>query len=435
MNSKIYSFLLSLVFAITLTSCPSGDLAEVSYLNDFLKHNQTEKTETLSETVSLFVDYSTCVAEAKKSTYFKSTHPSIVDCSPVFYSIKGDKIKKETENRQQVYNLLSTIHEVNHADIKQAVNMIVNGNNQAVLITDGEYFMKGAVRDNLNNPYLAEDFRTWLNKGYDIYFYCEPYVESNRHNKYRYYILFTDDALENNINDRFARSCSADDHGVMAFHLSDGQLRVMKGDDGIVLNSAVSAQKVDESVYELYSSWEDMAVYLTEGNIDDIYILRGLFVDNKIANAYKIKEITPVVYQVYPEYSKYYDSKMLAEETQPKAKKFEKVKDVFEVDEDVFEETGEIVLKLKSDFDGGSLSYDHPNLLRVDFVVSDAKNDFTNNDDLRGAFVWKSISAAQGHAENTSLYESISQVLQNPKLNPKKREVVLYSVYLSTYNL
>jgi hypothetical protein len=178
-----------------------------------------------------------------------------------------------------------------------------------------------------------------------------------------------------------------------------------------------------------------MAVYLTEGNIDDIYILRGLFVDNKIANAYKIKEITPVVYQVYPEYSKYYDSKMLAEETQPKVKKFEKVKDVFEIDEDVFEETGEIVLKLKSDFDGGSLSYDHPNLLRVDFVVTDAKNDFTNNDDLRGAFVWKSISAAQGHAENTSLYESISQVLQNPKLNPKKREVVLYSVYLSTYNL
>ena len=41
-----------------------------------------------------------------------------------------------------------------------------------------------------------------------------------------------------------------------------------------------------------------------------------------------------------------------------------------EIDEDVFEETGEIVLKLKSDFDGGSLSYDHPNLLRVDFVVT-----------------------------------------------------------------
>ena len=108
MNSKIYSFLLSIVCAIVLTSCGS-DLADVSYFNDFLKYNEAEKAETLSETVSLFVDYSTCVAEAKKSTYFKSTHPSIVDCSPVFYSIKGDKIKKETEDRQQVYNLLSIV--------------------------------------------------------------------------------------------------------------------------------------------------------------------------------------------------------------------------------------------------------------------------------------------------------------------------------------
>lgn len=434
MRSKLYS-ILSVVCLLCLTSC-GDNLADITYFLEFLKFNSTEtKQETLSESVDLFIDYSTCVAEAKKSTYFKSTHPSIVDCSPVFYSIKGDNIKKETEDRQQVYNLLSSIHEVNHADIKEAVKMIVNANNQAVLITDGEYFMKGAVRDNLNNPYLAEEFRTWLNKGYDIYFYCEPYLESNRYNKYRYYILFTDDALENNINDRFTRSCSAEDYGVMVFHLSDGQLRVIEGEDGIVLNSAVSSQKVGDSVYVLYSSWKDMATYLTEGNIDDIYILRGLFVDNKVANAYKIEDITPVVYQIYPEYTKYYDSKMLAEETQPKAKKFDKVKDVFEIDEDVFEETGEIVLKLKSDFDGGNLSYDHPNLLRVDFVVSDAKNNFTRNDDLREAFVWKSISAAQGNAENTSLYESISQVLQNPKLNPKKREVVLYSVYLSTYNL
>ncbi len=438
MRSKINSlFFIACVFLCA--SC-GKDLAILTDFSEFIGHNAPEAKQSLSDTVCLYVDYSTCVAEAKQSNYFKSTHPSIVDCSPVFYSIKGNAIKQETCDRQEVYNLLSCITEVNHADIKGAVEQIVNGNHQAVLITDGEYFLKGSVRDNLNNPYLAEEFRTWLGKGYDVYFYCEPYVESNKHRKYRYYILFTDDDIDNNINDRFARSSSAEDHGVTVFHLSDGQLKVTKDENYPIINAAVSPSentKVENGldVQEYYLTWDDMTAYMTDGNIDDIYILRGLFVDNSEANSYKIEEITPVVYQVYPEYEAYCNSKTLGEAL-PKMKKLKKVKNVFEIDEDTFEETGEIVLKLKSNFDGaGDLSYEHGNLLRVDFVVTEAKNNFTGNDDLNNAFKWKSISAAQGHAENTSLYESISQVLQNPKFNPKKREVVLYTVYLNTYSL
>ena len=438
MRSKLYS-ILSVVCLLCLTSC-GVDSSDTTYFTEFVKYNSTEtKQETLSESVDLFIDYSTCVAEAKKSAYFKATHPSIVDCSPTFYSIKGKSIKKETDNRQQVYNLLSSISEVNHADIKGAVNMIVNGNNQAVLITDGEFYMPGSVRDNLNNPYLAEDFRIWLKKGYDIYFYCEQYVESGRHNKYRYYIIFTDDDIENNINDRFARSCSADDYDVTVFHLSDGKLRVKRDNKYPIINDAVSASentKVQDGIdfQEYYLSWSDMQSYLTEGDIEYTYILRGLYIDNKVSHSYKIEEITPRVYQLYPEYEKYYNSKLVGEATQPKAGKFKLVKDVFEIDEDTFEETGEIVLKLKSGFDGGDLSYEHPNLLRVDFVVTEAKNNFTRNSDVNEAFIWKSISAAQGHADNTSLYESISQVLHDPKMNPERREVVLYSLYLSTTN-
>lgn len=63
-----------------------------------------------------------------------------------------------------VYQLLRTVKEVNNADIKTAVNRIVNGNRQAVLITDGEFFTQGITGDNLNNPYLSESFRTWMKK-------------------------------------------------------------------------------------------------------------------------------------------------------------------------------------------------------------------------------------------------------------------------------
>lgn len=437
MRSKIYTslFVACLIF---MTSC--GEIADPTYFSEFIKHNTTEKQSSLSETVSLYVDYSTCVAEAKNSRFFAATHPSIVDCSPVFYSIKGSVIKKETDNRQTVYNLLSDIHEVNHADIKSAVGQIVNANNQAVIITDGEYYMKGSVRDNLNNPYLAEEFRTWIKKGYDIYFYCEPYLESNKFNKYRYYILFTDDDIYDNINDRFSRSCSAEDYGVTVFHLSDGQLRVNMDENYPVINATVSPSEntnIENGIdfHEYYTKWSDMAKYMTEGDIDQTYILRGLYVNNEMSSSYKITKIKPVVYQLYPEYEAFCNSKYLGEEL-PKVKKFKKVKNVFEIDEDIFEETGEIVLKLKEGFDGaGDLSYDHPNLLKVDFVVTDAENNFTRNEDVNSAFRWKSISAAQKHSENTSLYESISQVLQNPKLNPKKRDVVLYTVYISTYGL
>ena len=426
MRSKIYTslFVACLIF---MTSCGKSS-ADLTNFSEFIKHNTTEKQSSLSETVSLYVDYSTCVAEAKNSRFFAATHPSIVDCSPVFYSIKGSVIKKETDNRQTVYNLLSDIHEVNHADIKSAVGQIVNANNQAVIITDGEYYMQGSVRDNLNNPYLAEEFRTWINKGYDIYFYCEPYLESKKFNKYRYYILFTDDDIYDNINDRFSRSCSAEDYGVTVFHLSDGQLRVNMDENYPVINKAVSPSeentKIENGidVQEYYTKWKDITNYMAEGDINQTYILRGLYVNNEESSSYKITKIKPVVYQLYPEYEAFCNSKYLGEE--------------FEIDEDIFEETGEIVLKLKEGFDGaGDLSYDHPNLLKVDFVVTDAENNFTRNEDVNSAFRWKSISAAQNHSENTSLYESISLVLQNPKLNPKKREVVLYTVYISTYGL
>ena len=95
MRSKLYS-ILSVVCLLCLTSC-GVDSSDTTYFTEFVKYNSTEtKQETLSESVDLFIDYSTCVAEAKKSAYFKATHPSIVDCSPTFYSIKGKSIKKET---------------------------------------------------------------------------------------------------------------------------------------------------------------------------------------------------------------------------------------------------------------------------------------------------------------------------------------------------
>lgn len=396
----------------------------------------------MSDSVDLYVDYSTCVAEARNSSYYKATHPSIVDCSPTFWSIKGGQIRKETDDRQRVYQLLSTINEVNHADIKQAVRNIVSGNRQAVLITDGEYYMQGAVRDNLNNPYLAEEFREWLRAGHDIYIYSEPYLERGRYSKFRYYMLFTDADMPNNINDRFARSAPNDDR-VKMLHLSNGVPSVSFDreypDINIVISPVEDNCHLDAlaDIQEYGVDWDDMYNFLDKDyNINDRYVLRGLFVDKLPSDCYRIEEIEPVVYQLYDAYQEYCDS-VYVEGTCPKARRLKEVKDVFDIDEDIFEETGEIVLCLDDDFDGvgNALSSETPNLLKVDFVIKEVSDNFSNNPELNGNYRWNSISAAQGHAENTSIFESISQVIKDPYMSPAGKGAVIHTVYISTSRL
>lgn len=427
----------ALASSLLFVSC-AGSIADLTDFEEFLSFNEQcpASGSSIDRTVSLFVDYSTCVAEAKQSPFFIATHPSIVDCSPIYYSIKGSEIREETRDKQQVYGLLNNITQVNYADIKKAAEMISSANNQAVLITDGEYYLKNNTGSNPNNPYMADAIRAWLNKGYDIYFYCEPYKESGLYDKYRYYILFTDDDLDDNINDRFSRSSSAESNGVTVFHLSNGHNKLSKSKTYPDINPAVSPSDFRSAtsgvdIQEYYSKWEDMIKYLSTGDLSQDYILRGLVLDNSKSDSYIIKSIKPVVYQMYPEYEAYQTAKMLGEEL-PKAAPYKKLDGVFSIDEETFAATGEIILKLSSGFDGRDLSTKEPKLLRVDFVVVEAENNFSYNAEVNSAFKWASIN--RGHGENTSVYESISQVLQSPSFNPQNRETVLYTVYISTYS-
>jgi hypothetical protein len=126
-TNKILSLLSLVVAVMSVPGCMGGVdyTADLSLMPKFVAQNFAREATTLSDSVDLYVDYSTCVAEASNSAFYAAVRPTFVDCSPTFYSIKGSTIKKETDNRQQVYALLSSIREVNHADIKQAVRNIV----------------------------------------------------------------------------------------------------------------------------------------------------------------------------------------------------------------------------------------------------------------------------------------------------------------------
>ena len=119
------------------------------------------------------------------------------------------------------------------------------------------------------------------------------------------------------------------------------------------------------------------------------------------------------------------------------AEAFEEVDDLFTINEDVFEKTGEIMLYLDTDMDGTTLLTDgRPNLLKVDFIIDEAEENFTDNDDINKNFKWQSIQAANAGKYNTSLYESIRQALIDKKNNPAKgKDPVVYTIYLNTCNL
>lgn len=409
---------------------------DYEHFDDFITQEfPMDENSTLTNEIDLYVDYSTCVAEASGSEFYKATHPAIVDCNPNYYSIKGKSIKLETSDRDEVYRLLRSIKEVNNANLKQAVADITSSDHQAVIITDGEYYPDNVVKDNLDNPYLAPYLRKWMQAGRDIYIYSEPYLESGKHNKFRYYIIFTDNKIQDNLNEKFVRS-APDMESVLVLHLYSGVPGLSFSKKFPDINPTLSAieSPVKNSVFiDVQLGWDDIQKYMMTGDLEQDYILRGMKLDIKKEDCYRIKEVEPVVYQLYKPYAEYADSASI-KTNRPKFEKddFEEVDDLFEIDSKAFKKNNEIVLKFDSGFDYKELSSNHENLFKIDFVVEDAEDNFSGNDEISCGFIWNSISKAQNHDKNTSLYQSISQVLREPRMNPKKEHKVIYTVYVKT---
>lgn len=459
---KIKHLLFLLAAPLCLASCGGQLASEFSEdfsadMKAFIAHNGFEQQlqgSTLSSEIDLYVDYSTCVSEAMSSAYYRAVHPTIVDSNPNYYSIKGSKINFETNNRGKIYTLLNNVREVNYADILGAARRIVEGNNHAVMITDGEYYQKG-IRDNLTNPYLAPVIRTWLQRGLDIYIYSEPYVESGRHNKFRYYIFFTDASVENNIRERFQRSVPAQSD-VKMFHLSGKRPQVTRGEGYPLANLTLSPNEYLKcagqawDLQEYYIGWDDLYSYLLTDAIlegerlaEQDYVLRGLFVNNSETASYKASKLSIRVTNLGPDWMKWLETReqnqMNAEIGEPQVAlpKVEDLSDcgLFCYDEKLFARTGEVALYLNPEKSGEGLESDYPNLLKVDILADKVEENFSQNNEVNGNFQWSSIT--QNGMINTSLYESIRLVLLGPDMNPirKAEDKVLYTVYMSTYSL
>ncbi len=155
--------------SLLISSCNESNSApDNKFLNDF--HNSyfsKDATDLKGNNLSLYVDYSTCITLGQHSSFFQSLIPSFVNATKHYYSIKGPVINEETNI--DIYRELRNIVEVNYAGLEKAANLIVEGDSEAVLLTDGEYYQKDIAGGGINDPYMADALKVWLKKGHNIY--------------------------------------------------------------------------------------------------------------------------------------------------------------------------------------------------------------------------------------------------------------------------
>ena len=312
----------SLIGIGCLTGCgggtPTPDSADkLAEFHEFYFEKQNEKLNP--NALALYVDYSNCIAEGQHSRFFQAFEPSLTASAKQYFAVKGKNI--EPHAADSTYALLRTIDNVPFADLKTAAERIANGNTEGVLLTDGEYYEPTVTKGNDNNPYLAEAFKTWLKKGHDIFIFVEPYEElvgARSVQKKRFYFLFTDQRLPDNIYNRVKQSVRLEDFpGTSEFHFSVRAPFLYSPDGkGMQPDSLLSAKVIKAAgnyeVQDWEAGWEDdiepMIVKIKEDEEGQKLengkpFETGLHVDRNCLGGYRIDRLTAKVSNVNQPYA------------------------------------------------------------------------------------------------------------------------------------
>jgi hypothetical protein len=182
---------------------------EISFdeIKNTFEKSKTKKNEILSQKTILYLDHSTCVIDAvKNSKVWGSVFPNFTQYSDELVLIKGsdfERIELDRNNNKIETTLKRIDKDIPWADIDKAVKEIVNGNNQAILVSDFEAFddEPGTLATKSKDlvPYLSPWLNIWLKKGFSIYIITEPFKETYNGkplDKKRFYFIFTDDKLD-----------------------------------------------------------------------------------------------------------------------------------------------------------------------------------------------------------------------------------------------
>lgn len=436
----------SLIGIGCLTGCGGGtptpeSADKLAEFHEFYFEKQNEKLSP--NALALYVDYSDCIAEGQHSRFFQAFEPSLTASAKQYFAVKGKNI--EPHAADSTYALLRTIDNVPFADLKTAAERIANGNTEGVLLTDGEYYEPTVTKGNDNNPYLAEAFKTWLKKGHDIFIFVEPYEElvgARSVQKKRFYFLFTDQRLPDNIYNRVKQSVRLEDFpGTSEFHFSvhapflyspDG--KGMQPDE--LLSAKVVKTAGNYEVQDWEAGWEDdIEPILVNGEDEEGKKLEngkpfetGLRVDRNSLGGYRIDRLTAKVSNVNQPYTDFCTAK--EEKVQPE-KEIEPAdcEGFVKVDDKKFSANGIVELTFAGDLynPDEALDGDPFNYTKIDLFATDI-SPMTNV--YLPLFTFESLT--HPGEQNVSVGASIEQCLINPEIKERILKTPIYTLYIKS---
>ena len=436
----------SLIGIGCLTGCGGGtptpeSADKLAEFHEFYFEKQNEKLNP--NALALYVDYSNCIAEGQHSRFFQAFEPSLTASAKQYFAVKGKNI--EPHAADSTYALLRTIDNVPFADLKTAAERIANGNTEGVLLTDGEYYEPTVTKGNDNNPYLAEAFKTWLKKGHDIFIFVEPYEElvgARSVQKKRFYFLFTDQRLPDNIYNRVKQSVRLEDFpGTSEFHFSvhapflyspDG--KGMQPDE--LLSAKVIKTAGNYEVQDWEAGWEDdIEPILVNGEDEEGKKLEngkpfetGLRVDRNSLGGYRIDRLTAKVSNVNQPYTDFCTAK--DEKVQPE-KEIEPAdcEGFVKVDDKKFSANGIVELTFAGDLynpdealDGNPFNY-----TKIDLFATDIS---PMTEVYLPLFTFESLT--HPGEQNVSVGASIEQCLINPEIKERILKTPIYTLYIKS---
>lgn len=455
--SAIYSTLRNLTLgasaAICLASCslicPGGiDTAQdEKHIAEFHDAISSPSENILhQDDLSLFVDYSTCIAEGQHSAFYKQLVPSWVNATKKYYSIKGSKISEESLSDSSTYTRLLSVNEVNYADLKTAVKMMSESQSESVLLTDGEYYNPTIDSAGANNPYMADALKVWLKKGHDVFVIAEPYIEQNHGNSYhknRFYFLFTDTRLKNNIYDRVRQTVDFKNFdSVNIFHLSADHPDVFSGGETAGLSSqpnpTLAATVTPGNGYEIQDwtvTWDVISDYIMGASNPKTgeplpmgdYVVKNLSINRLSFGGYVIKDVDIKVSDLNVAYTDFYNSCKF--KTKPVAiTELPDCPNFMQLDKKELNKGGG--LKLHFDvigFNPTFLKGKPYNYFKIDFFITKTENAFDNIEK------WFSFDLlGQPGQTNLSVVASIKQCLTDKDLQNQMKQSPFYTIYIKS---
>lgn len=415
---------------------------DTKYLQEFHLVNFEPNENFLQENkLNLFVDYSTCNYLGQNSQFFQDVEASLVNKTSAYYSIKGSQIKQE---QGDVYTLLRNIEEVNYAELAKAAQMMADDNCESVMITDGEYYTPSNAKGHDNDPYLADAFKKWILRGYDIHIISEPYVEpynGQSYNKKRFYIMFTDDRMQNNIYERIRRTVDFTQFpDVDEFHISASHPQMKgNGNNCSIQNDILESKSKGFGTFEIEDwdgcDWKTIEDELVNGVDEETgeprksgtpVIQMGL--DKNSFGCYRIKSINLKVYDINQEYNDYYEAKANGEKVGRQDFALNELENFMQIDSKEFDKHSKINISFNQDwFDPSVLSGKPYNYFKLDLYIGDVQSIFGQHEDK---FEFESIT--KPGTKNVSVASSIKQCLADDKVLDKMRGQVIYSIYIKS---